>query len=247
MTEQELKAIESRCAAATPGPWMWDMRTHSKMCQLETTHSGHYFVMGFDRWGTQSACPIFQKYNRYEGPVNERGSHGMIRADKLAKSLPGKEHHDGFDDYIDHPDAIFIEHSKADMDALLSEIHRLTTDLAALRERCEVAEQKVEYKIYVPSDDGYDVKGYYYECTCGANYIDAEQAQEWECCPNCGKHIGTKENYACTDCENAYVDLDVEDYWCPIICEIVGDACADGCQKYKQRGPQEQKGDGQHG
>jgi hypothetical protein len=120
--------IKVRCEKATPGPWMWDIRTATKSVLLETAHSGRYYVMGFERWGTQGACPRFQEFKKYEGPVGERGSCGMKRADKYAKSLPGKEHHEGFDDYIDHPDAIFIEHSKEDVEFLLSELERVTVE-----------------------------------------------------------------------------------------------------------------------
>jgi hypothetical protein len=122
MDKAELDAIRERCEKATPGPWMWDISTANKECTLATAHSGKYYVMGFARWGTQGACPTFQEFEKYEGPVTGRESKGMSRADSLAKSLPGKEHHKGFDDYIDHPDAIFIAHAKNDMEALLAEI-----------------------------------------------------------------------------------------------------------------------------
>lgn len=52
----------------------------------------------------------------------------MVRADKLAKSYPGKEHHVGFDDFIDHPDALFIAHAKQDIEFLLAEIDRLQAE-----------------------------------------------------------------------------------------------------------------------
>lgn len=99
-------------AKATPGPWKWDLRTRTHQCKLLTDHSGQYYVMDFSRWGMQDACPTFQVYDKYEGPVTERGSHGMVRADELAKSYKGQEHHRGFDDYIDHPDAAFIAASR---------------------------------------------------------------------------------------------------------------------------------------
>ena len=106
---------------------------------------------------------------------------------------------------------------------MLAELDRLTRE----------AEQTCTYKIYVPLENGYNEAGYFYECSCGANYIDAEQAQEWDFCPYCGKKIVDKENYACIDCENAKVDPDFEMHWCSEISDWVSDACADGCQKYK--------------
>lgn len=81
--------------------------------------------MGFERWGAQSAAPKFQVYDRYEGDLRERGSHGMVRADLLLKSMPGKEHHVGYDDYIDHPDAELIAHAYQDIQELLEYINEL--------------------------------------------------------------------------------------------------------------------------
>ena len=119
-------------ARATPGPWMWDMRTAHRMCQLVTAHSGQYYVMQFSRWGMQDACPEFQRFKRYSGPVNERGSLGMIRADKMAKSYPGREHHKGFDDYIDHPDAVFIAESRQLVTDLIAALEAQAAQLAAV-------------------------------------------------------------------------------------------------------------------
>lgn len=107
---QQAKEIDEK---ATPGPWMWDMNENNQQCLLTTTHSGKYSVMGFQRYGMQSALPSFQVYDHYDGPMKKRGSHGMIRADQLSKSYPGQEHHHGFDNYIDHPDARYIAESRA--------------------------------------------------------------------------------------------------------------------------------------
>lgn len=124
---QRAKALDER---ATPGPWMWDMRTGRHTCQLTTTHSGRYYVMQFSRWGMQAACPEFQRFKRYSGPVTERGGLGMVRADKMAKSYPGKEHHKGFDDYIDHPDAVFIAESRALVTELIEAVTALQAESA---------------------------------------------------------------------------------------------------------------------
>jgi hypothetical protein len=125
MNKEKLNKIKSRLKAATPGPWEWDVNSACKIAMLMTTHSGRYYVMGFERWGPQSAAPKFQIYDKYEGDVRERGSHGMARADKLLKSMPGKEHHQGYDDYIDHPDADLIANATADIQALLEYIEEL--------------------------------------------------------------------------------------------------------------------------
>ena len=82
-------------------------------------------LWGFKRWGPQSVIPEFQVYDKYEGPVRERGSKGMVRADKLLKFMPGKEHHEGYDDYISHPDADLIANAPGDIQALLDYIEEL--------------------------------------------------------------------------------------------------------------------------
>ena len=125
MTKEKLDEIKSRLKAATPGPWEWDVNSGVKIARLMTTHSGRYYVMGFKRWGPQNAIPEFQVYDKYEGDVRERGSHGMVRADKLLKSMPGKEHHEGYDDYISHPDADLIANAPSDIQVLLDYIEEL--------------------------------------------------------------------------------------------------------------------------
>ena len=120
---------------ATPGPWMWDLRECNHFCLLTTTHSGRYYVMGFQRWGMQDAIPVFQVYDRYEGPVHKRGSHGMVRADRLSKSYPGQEHHHGFDNYISHPDARYIAEGR-------ELFHQLIEACAELQARAEKAERE---------------------------------------------------------------------------------------------------------
>lgn len=124
-------------AKATPGPWMWDLRECNHQCLLTTTHSGKYCVMGFQRWGLQDALPSFQVYDRYEGQMKDRGSHGMVRADKLSKSYPGQEHHYGFDNFIDHPDARYIAESR-------ELFHQMATAITELLARAEEAETRCE-------------------------------------------------------------------------------------------------------
>jgi len=84
--------------------------------------------MGFRRWGTQGAAPVFQVYERYKGDVIDRGSLGLARADILLKSMPGREHHVGYDDYIDHPDAELIAHAYQDIQELLEYIDELESE-----------------------------------------------------------------------------------------------------------------------
>jgi hypothetical protein len=113
MTKEKLNEIKSRLRAATPGPWEWDVNSVHKIVNLMTTHSGRLYVMGFVRWGTNGAAPTFQT-DKY-----------MVRADKLLKSMPGKEHHQGYDDYIDHPDADLITNAPTDIQALLEYIEEI--------------------------------------------------------------------------------------------------------------------------
>jgi hypothetical protein len=142
--DKRLEEIKARAEAATPGPWMWDIRHKNRIMQLTTTHSGRYYIMDFVRWGLQDACPRFQVYEKYSGPVTERKSHGMERADKMVKPLPGREHHFGYEDKIEHPDAVFIEHSKEDVDFLLAHIAALTAALEAAEKRAEAAEADLD-------------------------------------------------------------------------------------------------------
>lgn len=133
MDEKTIKQIIERAKRldmrATPGPWKWDLRKTCSDVKIVTTHSGQYYVMGFVRWGMQGAAPTFQVYDEYAGPVTERGSHGMRRADILAKSYPGKEHHVGFDDYPDHPDAEFIVAARQLVPQLIEAVEYLAAEL----------------------------------------------------------------------------------------------------------------------
>lgn len=129
---------------ATPGPWMWDLRECNHQCLLTTTHSGKYYVMGFQRWGLQDALPSFQVYDRYEGQMKDRGSHGMVRADKLSRSYPGKEHHYGFDNFIDHPDARYIAESRELFHRMANAITELLSRAEEAETRCETLEKMVK-------------------------------------------------------------------------------------------------------
>ena len=133
MTKEEREEIRARLEKATPGPWVWDVNSHNNIVHLRTDHSGWYYVMGFARWGTQRAAPTFQLYEKDTGPLRERRSKGMFRADKLTKSFPGKEHHEGWDDYIDHPDAEFIAHSIQDVSALLKALEEAEREIGSLK------------------------------------------------------------------------------------------------------------------
>ena len=133
MNKEKLNEIRARLEAATPGPWEWDVNSRFHDARLMTTHSGRYCVMCFRRWGTQGAMPVFQIYEKYEGRLIDRNSHGMAHIDKLLKSIPDKQHHKGFDDYIDHPDADLISNAPSDIKALLEYIEELEERIRRLR------------------------------------------------------------------------------------------------------------------
>jgi hypothetical protein len=144
----KLDEIKERHSKATPGPYRWDIRTCHKQAYLTTTHSGQYYVMGFKRWGMHGAQPEFQVYDKYEGPVRERGSNGMVATQELAK--PRAKHHPDFDMWIDHPDAIAIENSWEDIDFLLSVNADMYEALEEIMARCELRkdEDDAHYENY---------------------------------------------------------------------------------------------------
>lgn len=140
--EDKIKEIEQRLNKATPGPWQWDVNIACKTAHLETTHSGMYFVLGFQRWGMQSAQPEFQKFKNYEGPVEERGSLGTYPIKEFA--VPRMAHHPDFDMDINHPDAQLIAHAPEDIKYLLGEIKRLNDVVNDLKSHAEYMNYKIE-------------------------------------------------------------------------------------------------------
>lgn len=121
MTDEDLKAIEDRAAAATPGPWEWYGNTkYTGNFYLSTKNRGRIFVMDFVRWGMRGAQPRFQKDHllvngselvNYEvKPGAKRGDPQLYREDFIG---------------ILHPDAIFIAAARSDVAALTEEVRRL--------------------------------------------------------------------------------------------------------------------------
>lgn len=123
MQQNKIDLEESRriCDAATPGPWRWNVNVRCKDIGLESPES---VVMDFVRYGMDGAAPSFALNGVLE------------RADRMAKSLPGKEHHVGFDDYIDHPDAAFIAYARTALPQALDEIERLRAERDYLLKMC---------------------------------------------------------------------------------------------------------------
>lgn len=116
----KLAAIRARASAATGGPWYWKGWTTSHSVYLCSGISMRPVVLDFGRWGMNSARPIFRDAKR----------------DVLIKPpFIGRRGHDDDKEIvgIDHPDAAFIAHSRADVDALLAAVDRLAASEATLR------------------------------------------------------------------------------------------------------------------
>lgn len=74
-------------AKHTPGPWSWFGNAGSNSLYLATTHSGHRYVMGFQRWGFGGAQPCFQ-------PAGQ----GLVPASKLVTFQVGDRSVRGVDE-----------------------------------------------------------------------------------------------------------------------------------------------------
>jgi|GEM_PF-3060925 len=165
-------------------------------------------------------------------------------------------------DVNDEDDAKFIANARQDVPWLLDEIKALQSQVEKYQQKdkqgqwfdaieCakiaiqlqELAEYRkakgntCEYSIYVPAEEGYpDTNGRFYRCSCGADCIDIESAQEWQYCPHCGKPISSFETYGCVTCKHA--DWDGDGYYCKsrkgkYSMQNIDDANFDGCKIYK--------------
>jgi hypothetical protein len=101
LTPERLAEIQARADAATPGPWQWHISRRTLDYRLQT--AGWDVVMGFARWGRNSAQPEF--------------------------NIDGLLHH-GADLGQPHPDAEFIAHARQDVADLVAEVGWLAAELA---------------------------------------------------------------------------------------------------------------------
>lgn len=115
-----LKAIKERQEKATPGNWFWKVNTESKSVILWSDVPIRPFIMKFERWGMHSAAPSFRDFDQDI----------MYRSDEFLASRGDPKHN--LD--IDHPDAQFIAHSRADIDWLVAEVEKLQVQAAVMRE-----------------------------------------------------------------------------------------------------------------
>jgi hypothetical protein len=80
--------------AHTPGPWKWRINRTTKRVYLVARG---YTVLDFVRYGMRSAAPRFRDNENL-----------MVRADEIAKNIPGYDHHSDWDQDLNHDDARLI-------------------------------------------------------------------------------------------------------------------------------------------
>lgn len=133
MTEEELKAIETRAEAATPGPWGWEANAQTKHVEMCSYMPGlmRGTVLDVERLGNR----VILRF---------RFARGLMQ-DALDFRHPhkGREHHARWSQAIDHPDANFIAAARADVPALIAAVRERDADNAALRE--ELAQVRRAY------------------------------------------------------------------------------------------------------
>lgn len=112
--------IRARAEAATAGPWRWEVNLYGKQVNLQGGRRPYDIsVMRFERWGMRGAAPTFLT------PGQDDWHQRSERAEVYATPAPGRGHHADWFQLLDHRDANFIEHARADIPWLLDEIARL--------------------------------------------------------------------------------------------------------------------------
>jgi len=135
LTPAELAAIEARVQAATAGPWRWRGHAsgHQSTFSLRSLAKGKQTVMTFRRWGWQGAQPVFQV-------------DGILRP-AIDFMIQPEPHNPYLVTGIDHPDAVFIEHARDDVERLCAEVRWLQHELLAITsERDDYLEQLREVR-----------------------------------------------------------------------------------------------------
>lgn len=122
LSDAELCELERLEREATPGKWKWTVNLTSKSVHIESTGQGSWLehVLSFERWGMQSAKPLF--LNKAKGL--------LIDVLELLRVVPGREHHKRWHQTIDHPDAIIMCEARNALPAILSEIRALRAENA---------------------------------------------------------------------------------------------------------------------
>lgn len=97
MTTTKVQTLRDLMAAATPGPWSWNVNLKSKSLMLEGhPRRGRETVMAFARWGISGAQPLFCTDGL------------LVPASELTETVPGREHHESWFRTIRHRDADLI-------------------------------------------------------------------------------------------------------------------------------------------
>lgn len=130
MTDERLAEIETRDRAATQGPWQWFGNGDVRDIYLATPDRGRLYVMQFDRWGMQSAQPVFR----------DDAQRLMVKASQLPvyEVAPSATRRDDPRVYradisgLRNADAEFIAASRQDVTDLLAEVRRLRAQVADL-------------------------------------------------------------------------------------------------------------------
>lgn len=123
-----LGEIRAREAAATAGPWRWEVNPGAHEVNLQGgVHRYDISVVRFVRWGMNRAAPTFLTGG--QSPLTQR----CERVEHFMTPAPGREHHASWFQLVDHPDAAFIEHARADVRWLLDRVDALEAQLAEER------------------------------------------------------------------------------------------------------------------
>lgn len=121
--------IRARAAAATPGPWCWTATKRGEV-DLVAAVSGIPYVMGFRRHGMNGAQPVFADGRDMAQPGWRSG---LMRTVAEIGATPAHLAWPQQRVEIANPDATFLTAVRADVETLLAEIDRLTSELAYQR------------------------------------------------------------------------------------------------------------------
>lgn len=126
----DLQPIKERLAAATCGPWTWDLSLASKRIVLLGGKPKYDLtVLDFVRWGMNGAAPRFRT-----GPEN---MNIMKHGEKFGAIRKDREHHADWSQWVNHPDALLMENAPTDIAALIAEVERLRGICGELRDGLE--------------------------------------------------------------------------------------------------------------
>lgn len=203
-TPDEIAAIRARHEAATPGPYMWDVRPEVHSVDLKTVNAPGWHVLQARRWGMRGAQMWFRDLVRGV----------MVDMKDLLVAMPGREHHKWIRG-IDHPDAIALEKSWEDRLALLAHADALAEKVARLEgerdemhevlvESCDMARcpqclKWVDSVDIATNGDGCDFDPVCADCFDEATHhcVDCDfrtsTPKEFETCPTCGGEIARRD------------------------------------------------------